>query len=100
MICDPLSGLKTTIYTKNLDGEPLSPWSALPPSWTITCPTFSTKRKPLLCLKSCFPPYCLSLRRNCFLSLVLSNRQLCALGLMPCRSFFDLYTKALRFLQS
>jgi len=43
MICDPFSGLETLIYTKNLIGEPLTPWSILPPSWTTACPTFPLK---------------------------------------------------------
>jgi len=88
MICDPLSGLETTIYTKKLDGEPPTTWSTLLPSWTTTCPTFSTKRKPLPCLKSCFLPFCLSSMRNCF---ALSKLQLCVLGLMFCRSFRKLF---------
>jgi len=96
MICDPLSGLETTIYTKKLDGEPLSPWSTLSPSWTTTCPTFSTKRKLSLCLKSCFPPFT-CLRREtsfqpCFVETLTTRSRLDALS-----KLFNLYAKALRF---
>jgi len=79
MICDPFSSFETTIYTKKLDGKPLTPWSTLLPSWTTTCPTFSTKRKSPPCLKLCFPPFCLSSTRNCPFSIALSWFWLCAL---------------------
>jgi len=62
---------KHLFILKNLTGEPLTPWSALPPSWATVCPTFPL-RKLFPSLKSCFSAFIAWLRRN--LSSVLFHR--------------------------